>query len=401
MKTDNWAASQRARAATEGEVMYCRNCGKEVIDNAKFCPYCGFQANQESIGPGSQRPKNKTVLIIGIIAAASVVCCLLILELGSKPEAERGGTEEYATVPIGNEISPPEPEIAEIGFEWIVEPVFSYSDIICVGEEGVIARGNGIYIDQKTGKETGQVYGHGLVMNCLFYDENEGLYGLFVYGDGESSFNFYTADEFESWYTWIFEKGEWVEKPFADTLNIVYSIDSAKIDISIMEDGRWYEEYGEELIAIRDKGAVAFGKRFLTDFIYDGGERNGIRYMNNIIAVRKDGMWGIVDKNGKPVAPFVFEEAITIDDDTAFAKYEGKVGILNLSPNSPVGIVNTPGSVLNVRSLPDTSGDILGALEDKTKTIIRGEEKGFYVISYKGTEAYISVDFVSILAGDP
>ena len=78
----------------------------------------------------------------------------------------------------------------DVGYEWIVEPEFLYDDIICIDGEGVIARGNGIYIDQKTGKEIGPVFGHGVDAICLYYDENEGLYGIFFHGDGEPEINY-------------------------------------------------------------------------------------------------------------------------------------------------------------------------------------------------------------------
>jgi uncharacterized protein YgiM (DUF1202 family) len=300
-------------------------------------------------------------------------------------------------------------ETPDIRFEWIVEPTFSYDDIICVDEEGIIARGNGIYIDQKTGKEAGEVFGHGLDMNCLFYDEEKGLFGVLYYGDGANNINFYTETDFEPLYSW--EENAWYstlddrsKEIITENLNIIYSIDSAVVDVQINKIGRgtalgheYLSEYGYELEAIRGKGAIANKGIFITDFIYDDGERNGSRYFNDIIAVQKDENWGIVDKNGNTIAPFVFEEAITIDNDTAFAKYEGKVGILNLSPMSPIGIVNTPESVLDVRSVPDSSGEILGQLENQTKTIIKDEVEGFYMISYLGGNAYISKNFVDII----
>lgn len=29
--------------------MYCKNCGKELIDGSKFCPYCGNEVDKEDI----------------------------------------------------------------------------------------------------------------------------------------------------------------------------------------------------------------------------------------------------------------------------------------------------------------------------------------------------------------
>ncbi len=63
-----------------------------------------------------------------------------------------------------------------------------------------------------------------------------------------------------------------------------------------------------------------------TDFVFDEVSPVAARY----IAVKSEGLWGFIDPFGKEVIPSVFDDAIVIDDDTAFIKVHGKYGILDV-----------------------------------------------------------------------
>lgn len=74
----------------------------------------------------------------------------------------------------------------------------------------------------------------------------------------------------------------------------------------------------------------------MTGFVFDAGEWSEWgsateRHSLGVAAVRQNGKWGIVDFNGNIVVPFVLGHSIAIDDYTAFAKYDGKYGILNMT----------------------------------------------------------------------
>lgn len=55
--------------------MYCKNCGKELNDNTKFCPNCGTPQNEENVTPnithtnGTVQGQNeqKSKLIAGLL----------------------------------------------------------------------------------------------------------------------------------------------------------------------------------------------------------------------------------------------------------------------------------------------------------------------------------------------
>ncbi|MGC8979736.1 DUF2116 family Zn-ribbon domain-containing protein [Caldisericum sp.] len=49
--------------------MFCPNCGRQIPDGSKFCPYCGEKLITESI-PEKRKPvrkKNSILILISII----------------------------------------------------------------------------------------------------------------------------------------------------------------------------------------------------------------------------------------------------------------------------------------------------------------------------------------------
>lgn len=63
--------------------MYCRNCGKELKEDAKFCPKCGTKVGEvsdEGINGGAPKKKRYIVIgvIVGIFVIASIAAYLMI-----------------------------------------------------------------------------------------------------------------------------------------------------------------------------------------------------------------------------------------------------------------------------------------------------------------------------------
>ncbi len=66
--------------------MFCKNCGKEINDNAYVCPYCGVK-----VSAGGKSESN-TLAIVGFIMSFLFSIVGLILSiLGYKKSAELGG----------------------------------------------------------------------------------------------------------------------------------------------------------------------------------------------------------------------------------------------------------------------------------------------------------------------
>lgn len=55
--------------------MYCKCCGKEIIDDAKFCYYCGTCVKPEEL-PELEKSKKNTVAYVGLVIS------LLMLTIG-------------------------------------------------------------------------------------------------------------------------------------------------------------------------------------------------------------------------------------------------------------------------------------------------------------------------------
>ena len=68
--------------------------------------------------------------------------------------------------------------------------------------------------------------------------------------------------------------------------------------------------------------------KFITGFIYNN-YKAWLRG-TNFIGFQINNKWGIVDKNGKAIIPFIFDDIEFIDENRAFAKYNGKYGILDV-----------------------------------------------------------------------
>ena len=202
-------------------------------------------------------------------------------------------------------------------YGWIVEPTFVYADIyycpICdlygFGHDGDI-------LDPKTGlvttdkSITGEGWqGHSVDSVEWLYDEGKDLFGLYSIDVGDEYLKLYARNEF------VFEM---------DWMRAFRKIDSTKIKKSESDWG--FIEYDLSGAYIGDKYALAYGTKFVTDFIYDGYNQNG-KNLEEKFAARLSSKWGIIDRSGSIAAPFIFEHIIFIDDASAFAKYNGKYGI--------------------------------------------------------------------------
>ena len=253
------------------------------------------------------------------------------------------------------------------GIVWIVPPVLKY-DSIMLCNVGTFVDSRRRIISTDTGELTGYYCdGHGGPPPDFVFDRERGLFGQTVYkcpyhgGVGMIPF-----DDFEE----IIE-AEFAEMmaSFAETMS-----DSAEVVEHferLMAEGPWYLKHSSGLIAVEavdssyyiahqyeywdewrladdaflGKFAIMHNREFVTDFIFDDAALwwHNYRFATDLttgqtevldmeyIAVSKNGMWGLVDWYGNVAVDFIFENLVMVCSATAFAKYNGYYGILDIT----------------------------------------------------------------------
>lgn len=201
---------------------------------------------------------------------------------------------------------------------WKVEPIFDYERIRYCPWCEVFSAGDPLYIvDETTGALTDEIkFGHGGSSSRYLYDQALDIFGLYRSGPGWNEIVIYTRAEFLS------EFGDHLQ----GRVNFFYAMDSTIIKTEEMPWGPFYNI--DEVLT--GKGAVSFGIDFITDFIFNSveGNRTWNRHKNSIIAVQQNEKWGIVNYEGNIIIPIEFEHILIIDPDTAFARQNGRYGII-------------------------------------------------------------------------
>ncbi|MCL1884007.1 MAG: WG repeat-containing protein [Defluviitaleaceae bacterium] len=258
-----------------------------------------------------------TMMLFAIIALAA---CGNNDNNGNTPESPLyDPPEEENTDSAGMEYTPESDMLI-----WIVEPTLEHDFIYhcCFFSTD---NHSGEFIDSTTGLivdwPQGLAFGHGPTQGWV-YDPAVSLLGFGGIGD-------YSG-------IWLLPIHEWIEEfPNIDEeqgLMIVQMVDSSMRNIT---------EFGNEYLsddAHSGKFAVMLNRAFITDFIFDGGSIRGVNIdvLSYTIPMYEGNTWGFIGKDGNVAIPFLFEHIVRIDDDSAFARYNGKYGILNI----PLTIAN-------------------------------------------------------------
>ena len=236
---------------------------------------------------------------------------------------------------------------------WAVEPEFEYESISYCQYCDVLNTGRGINISKSNiisklnefsyGESDVHLgYGHGGGGSELFFDENNNMFVVFYSGESGHSLNFYSYDDFTR------------ESNFTNRLNAFRKINSEMIEIN----NEWGEEYYNLNNAYYGQYAVAYGSEFLTEFIYDYDNRFYIsKHGENTIVVQLFDKYGIIDKDGYVAVPFVFDDIGFINNDNAFAKYNGKYGVLDVKKtifaSAPISVSDTSSSIPFLDNYPE------------------------------------------------
>ena len=232
--------------------------------------------------------------------------------------------------PIEEEPATSEPIFGENDLVWRIEPVFD--SIFYCGICGFSTEDHGgEWIDAKTGQPTEPRYpGHGGEADYFYYDETKELYCYFTNGYSGDYLFLGSENDFS----------DFLEKQgYSNQLLAFQKIDSDRIKDLGPDYYDPLTKYDLSDANISEKYALAYGTKFVSDFIYYNDARYNLNYffkgVKNIIAMRLNDKWGILDVKGNIVIPFEFEDIILIDEETAFAKYNGKYGILDIIETSP------------------------------------------------------------------
>jgi len=264
----------------------------------------------------------KPVLHKYFLAALISLCCLTATACTKN--------EPFDELPddIEDEPTLSEPVFEESELVWRVEPTLDYDKIVFCGWCNTFTVGDhyGFRIDIETGLtiEEPWVFGHGGDEKYFLYDEAKGLYGHYSCQPGDYELKLWPADEFLLNMDW-----------YSDRIIAFQKINSDRI--RKVDSGDEWTEYDFSEAYISEKFAIAHGIVLVSDFIYDNdGSYNSdfYCYVKNSIAMILNDKWGVLDTEGNVIVPFDFEDILLIDEETAFAKTNGKYGILEIKATS-------------------------------------------------------------------
>jgi len=225
------------------------------------------------------------------------------------------------------------------GTVWDMLPTLTHSRIFNCNC-GQFVNDDWLTIDPFTGEITGDHLGHGGPQPGFVYDRERGLFGHPGYGFGyHDLLGMHPIGDFIEMLISIHAGFDQWRNPI-DGLIAVESVDYSlrqyyereymNQDNELVPETFWYLP---RETAFTGRFALMNNRQFVTDFIFDGVSvpfRAGQQFSPDVMAVSQNGMWGIVNWRGDTVLPFIFENLVMICHSTAFARYNGRYGILDI-----------------------------------------------------------------------
>ena len=221
---------------------------------------------------------------------------------------------------------------------WLVAPTLEH-EYIRLCSCGVFFGPDWMVIDPVTGLSTGDMkLGHGGPGPGFVYDPALGLFGQPSYGFFyHDLIGMHPMDEFEA------IAPSWTLSNSGGLIS-VQSVDSSMRNYMRYEEytlPEWDDYWNLDEEAFSGRFAVMYNRRLITNFIFDDGAHWWYRFSFNedgsgrenldFIAMRHGGSWGLIDINGNGILPFMFENLIVINEHSAFARVDGRYGILDIS----------------------------------------------------------------------
>jgi len=216
---------------------------------------------------------------------------------------------------------------------WLIQPTLTHDHIINCSCGQFVINDWMHSLDPTTGQVSGYHGGHGGHGPNLVFDRERQLFGHPGYGTGYfDMFGMHPLDEVRE------NLNQWVNP--LDRSIFVESVDSSRREyyesqiLNELNEVVTYTFWWLTPAAFLGHFALMSNGQFITDFIFDGVS---IQYANwqevhdsGMVAVSQNGEWGLVDRNGSILMPFMFQNLVIIDQNTAFARYEGRYGIINI-----------------------------------------------------------------------
>ena len=212
------------------------------------------------------------------------------------------------------------------GIVWVVLPHLEYERVYRNIFGHYVLSDPSYFYQIKINPMTGQPTGEGIMSlvpsGPYVYDIERSLFGQHVYGwEYRFSFGMHPLEQFpEILYTWG-EDISWFTNP---QLRGVAGVDSSMRHYWGVDESWW----GLAEDAFSGKYAIMNNNlQFVTDFVFDWAADNSLF---DIIEVHINNRYGIVDVRGEIIIPTIFEHIVIICDNTAFAKFGGRYGILDI-----------------------------------------------------------------------
>jgi len=279
--------------------------------------------------------KKLTFVLIVLFLAVFLTGCFDQAEPPEPEPAEATTTqaEQTETTEASPTTTLPDPYFADNGLVWNVAPVFAY--------EGVRRCGCGAFFVVGDAWEplnpvTGELQdytscNHGGGGPAFVYDPELGLLGhpghFWGYND---ALGMHPIDDFNASVAQAFP--EHFPESFVEDLSgriIVQMVDSTLREAIIeVHDG---EEGDEDWWRLTDEAflgrfAIMENRELTSDWFDD----ITTYWQIDLFAARQGDVWQLIGHTGEVLIPFVLDHLLLIDSDTAFAKYNGYYGILNL-----------------------------------------------------------------------
>jgi len=219
---------------------------------------------------------------------------------------------------------------------WVVPPPLDIAPFwLCICGDFVDSQDR--VIDPTTGRVSNRLhYGHGGGGPGFVFDPALNMFGHPGYSDEYNIFlGMHPIGEFERAIGdgWI---GDWFGQLSRDLI-VVQEVDS-----TMRQSREWWsqDEWTSDwwylpLEAFSGRAALMYNRQLVTGFDFDsiaGLPRFDFdEPVFGFFAAQVGDRWGLIDRHGDVVIPYVFSNLILIDENTAFANFNGSYGILNLN----------------------------------------------------------------------